>query len=257
MKYHNQIIKVTAIAVSIVGFVNSSFAITQTAEATINPVPLPRVVNPNRPPPPVLVPPSTSYFKINITHQTQEYMLCVPTSASMMASKAGWNYPPRQIKLATLGLPWYGPTTPFNYWTPISLSRFMVGARSLNLTSWRTECYSLSDFQRGLDEIKDSVRKGFPVMIIVWYTPTIGHAMVVSGYDDKNQRLILNDPGMSSPGLAYYSYKSLRDNYWKNTSGNRWVVYMNQKTSTAPASIMLLNTRSSTNKVHPDMLLEL
>jgi len=259
MKYHNQIIKVAAVVISIVGLVDSSWAQTRTvwktvtAEGTITPpsvkpIPLPRVIPTPTPKPTPVPPPSTSYVKLNITHQTQEYMLCVPTSASMMASKTGWNYPPRQIKLATLGLRWYGPTTAFSYWTPMSLFELSIGLRYLNINSWRSESYAISDFQRGLDDIKDSLRKGFPVMIVVWYSTSIGHAMVVTGYDDRNQTLIMNDPGMRSPGLAYYTYNSLRDNYWKNRYNQRWVVFMNQKSATASASIMLANPSSNNTK---------
>lgn len=62
--------------------------------------------------------------------------------------------------------------------------------------------------------------------------------MAVCGYDDANQRLIINDPGNRKPGIVYYSYSDLRDKHWF-TSGYRMVVYMNQQLT------MTLNQPSS------------
>jgi hypothetical protein len=198
------------------------------------PVPFPR-------PTPVL----SNYAKIDIKHQLQEPNLCAPTSASMMLSKFGWNYPPRQIKLASLGLPYYGPSTPFNYWTGINMKSLLKGLSSIGINSWKHETYSLGDFQKGLDDIKNSIRRGYPVMLLVWYSPRHGHAMVVSGFDDVKQRLIVNDPGRVSPGIDYHNYADLRDKLWKNVFSIRNVVFMYQ---TNPTQSRTMSSSIATEK---------
>jgi hypothetical protein len=201
---------------------------------------------------PIVLLPSNSFVKLNLRHQKQEHMLCYPTSASMLLSTAGWNYPPRQIKLATMGYVWHGPNTPFSYWTPMNTTSLLNGLRFLGVNNWRPQYYRLGDFQLGLEEIKDSLRKGYPVIILVNYGQRIGHAMVISGYDDRNQRLIMNDPAMNVPGIAYYTYNSLRDKYWKNSVDRRGVVFMNPKTTVASSSIMF-NTASTSDDLSMDI----
>jgi hypothetical protein len=260
MKYHNQIIKVAAVAglvtsLAFLGEANAQLArnlgqvmpmpgedqiwVIPKATPTPKPTPKPPRPLPNPPKPPVPPSsPSSSYFKINLNHQEQEHMLCVPTSASIMLDKFGWNYPPRQIKLATLRKPWYGSSTPFSYWTPMTIGSLFDGLEYLGIKNWRFGFYSNSEFNIGLNDIKESIRQGNPVMIIVTYGGPIGHAMVICGYDDANQRLIINDPGNRKPGIVYYSYSDLRDKNWL-TSGYRMVVYMNQQLT------MTLNQPSS------------
>jgi hypothetical protein len=262
MKYHNQIIKVAAVAglvtsLAFLGEANAQLARNlgqvmpmpgedqiwvipkATPRPTPKPTPKPPRPLPNPPKPPVPPSsPSSSYFKINLNHQEQEHMLCVPTSASIMLDKFGWNYPPRQIKLATLRKPWYGSSTPFSYWTPMTIGSLFDGLEYLGIKNWRFGFYSNSEFNIGLNDIKESIRQGNPVMIIVTYGGPIGHAMVICGYDDANQRLILNDPANRKPGIVYYSYSDLRDKNWL-TSGYRMVVYTNQQLT------MTLNRPSS------------
>lgn len=258
MKYHNQIIKVAAV-VSLV--TSLSFFGEANAQQVKNlgqvlpvpgedqiwfipkptPTPTPKPTPAPTPKPPVPAP-LPVYFKINLNHQEQEPMLCVPTSASIMLNKFGWNYPPRQIKLATLRLPWYGQSTPFNNWTPMSLWDLLNGMDYLNIKTWNIGWWVLADFQKGLDAIKSSIRMGNPVMIAVTYGGPTGHAMVVCGYDDVNQRLIMNDPGNKSPGIVYYSYASLRDTNWKMGGEFRCVVFMQQQTTTVSSMSMLRAT---------------
>jgi hypothetical protein len=213
------------------------------------PRPLP---NPPKPPVPPTPAPIPAYFKINLNHQEQEYMLCVPTSASIMLNKFGWNYPPRQIKLATMRLPWYGPSTPFNHWTPMGLGALLDGLDYLGIKNWRIGWYSQDEYQRGLDELKASIRQGNPVMIIVSYGGPVAHAMAVCGYDDVNKRLIINDPGARTPGVVYYSYDDLKNKNWL-TWGYRFLIYMNQQTTTSGVMSMLAPMPSEVRKAINNM----
>jgi hypothetical protein len=281
MKYHNQIIKVAAVASLVTSFTFLGEANAQhvknlgqvlpvpgedqiwfipkptpkptpaptpkptpapTPKPTPAPTPKPTPAPTPKPTPAPTPAPVPSYFKINLNHQEQEHMLCVPTSASIMLNKFGWNYPPRQIKLATLRKPWYGQSTPFNNWTPMSLWDILDGMDYLNIKTWNIGWWHLADFQKGLDAIKSSVRMGYPVMIVVTFGGPIGHAMAVCGYDDVNQRLIMNDPANKSPGIVYYSYASLRDTNWKMGGEFRCVVFMHQQTTTVSSRSTLRAT---------------
>jgi len=232
-----------------------------TPTPTPKPTPKPPRPLPNpKPPGPPANPQNPSYFKINLNHQEQEYMLCVPTSASIMLDKFGWNYPPRQIKLATLRKPWYGQSTPFNNWTPMSIGDLFRGFDYLGIKNWKIGFYDSTEFDIGLNDIKESIRQGNPVLIVVTYGGPVGHAMAVCGYDDANQRLIINDPGNRKPGIVYYSYSDLRNKNWF-TGGYRMVVYMNQQltmTLNRPSSFSATTTskvKISVNKSVPSDVL--
>ena len=83
---------------------------------------------------------STESITLNVKHQVQETMLCLPTSASMMLSKLGWNFHPRQIKLASLGKTWYGPSAPFNDFTGMSFMGLQTALQKLGQKGMCTTC---------------------------------------------------------------------------------------------------------------------
>jgi hypothetical protein len=177
----------------------------------------------------------SAFSRINVPHQRQETLLCVPTSTSMMLNKIGFNYPPRQIKLATLDKPYYGPSAPFSAYTPMSISGLMHGLKKLGITTWKSKHYFNSEFDRGFSEIKASISTGKPVLMIATMRSRssgsiYGHAMVISGYDDRRQRLYLIDPDIPRPGLRMISYLEFQRDYWHNGFGgltSRSVVFMN------------------------------
>jgi len=181
-----------------------------------NPSPTPK---PTPKPTPSPTPISNEYVKIQIKHQTQESMLCGPTSVSMMLSKIGFNYTPRQIKLASLNKPYYGESAPFNYYTSITFDGLKKALNTLGITNWRTAHYDSFDFNKGLNDIKNSLRNGYPVMLCITVggdRSGYGHAVVAVGFDEKNQRLIVDDPNTQAPGISYYTYSSLEKGIWSN-----------------------------------------
>jgi hypothetical protein len=170
-------------------------------------------------PKPSPTPISNEYIKIQIKHQTQESMLCGPTSVSMMLSKIGFNYTPRQIKLASLNKPYYGESAPFNSYTSITFEGLKKALNTLGITTWRTVHYDSFDFNKGLNDIKSSLRRGYPVMLCITVGGNrsgYGHAVVAVGFDEKNQRLIVDDPNTQAPGISYYTYSSLEKGIWSN-----------------------------------------
>jgi hypothetical protein len=157
------------------------------------------------------------YIKLNLNHITQERNLCVPTCASMMLAKFGWNYPPRQLKLMTVNKPYYGPRTPFSDFTTMKFVDLIKALQAKAKINWHERLYSGTNqgFQAGLNDIKVSLRKGYPVMIGLDVTKE-GHAVVVCGVDERNKRLIVNDPSLKSPGVKTLNYSDLQNTYWSN-----------------------------------------
>ena len=223
MKYHAKIVAVALL--SAIPILNSSLA------QVVGRTPLAitagngREAAPKTPIDPVFLGES---ILIPIKHQRQEMQQCVPTSASMMLEKVGLNYPPRQIKLATLGKPYYGPSTPFNYYTPTSFSGLPPSLKYLNIFSWRCATYRSTELSNGLIDIKNSIRKNYPVMMCITEEAGYGHALVICGFDDKNLRLIASDPAIDSPGIRYISYANI-DKIWNNRfcgNSNRMLIFM-------------------------------
>ena len=171
---------------------------------------------------------STESITLNVKHQVQETMLCMPTSASMMLSKLGWNFPPRQIKLASLGKTWYGPSAPFNDYTGMSFMGLQTALQKLGQKGMCTT-YSDQNFTIGLEDIKNSIRRGYPVIIGTTVQVYYGHAVLVIGFDEKNKRVVIDNPAYRAPGIVYYSYDDLKNKYWNNKffgSTSRSVFFM-------------------------------
>lgn len=202
------------------------------------PLPLPNVkrINPTPVPTPYPAPSPTpalnpnEYIKINLNHITQERNLCVPTCASMMLFKFGWNYTPRQLKLMTLNKPYYGPAAPFSDYTGMKFSELISALRSKAGIRWTEKLYpgTYDGYLKGLNDIKNSLRRGYPVMIGLYYG-TYGHVVTVCGFDEKNKTIIVNEPLLRSPGLKTIKYTDIQGIFWSNRAFNstmRSVVYM-------------------------------
>jgi hypothetical protein len=157
----------------------------------------------------------TEAVTLIVKHQVQESMLCMPTSASMMLSKLGWNFPPRQIKLASLGKTWYGPNAPFSDYTGMSFMQLQTALQKLGIRSMATS-YSDQNFAIGFEDIKNSIRRGYPVVLGTTYYGTVGHAVLVIGFDERNKKVIIDNPAYKAPGIEYYSYDDMKNKYWNN-----------------------------------------
>lgn len=154
----------------------------------------------------------------------QETNLCVPTSASMMLALKGWNYPPRQIKLATKNKPYFGPNTPFNDFTMTNFGDLKKGLDTLGHKNWRTGAYKGTDagLRQGLSDIKNSLKMGKPVLISVGI-----HAVVICGFDDDSQLFTVADPATGS--VVTYAYSSM-NSAWASRMGRlvlRGALFMN------------------------------
>ena len=153
----------------------------------------------------------------------QEPNQCAPTSASMMLAFNGWNYPPRQIKLATKNKPYYGPNTPFNDFTMTSFGDLKKGLSNLG-QNWRTGSYKgdAAGLAQGMQDIKASLKMGKPVMLAVGF-----HVVVVCGFDDDNKLFTIADPGTGSIGTYAYSSMESIWNYRAQRINLRGALFMN------------------------------
>ena len=153
----------------------------------------------------------------------QEPEQCIPTSASMMLALNGWNYPPRQIKLATKNKPYYGPNTPFNDFTMTSLGDLKKGLSTLG-QNWRTGAYKgdAAGLTKGMQDIKASLKNGKPVLLGVGL-----NAVVVCGFDDDNKLFTIADPGTGSIGTYAYSSMESIWNYRAQRVNLRGALFMN------------------------------
>lgn len=223
----------------------------------VKPVPIP---SPKPSPTPILVQPKPvpgvrpgyyEYRKINLVHQYQEYNLCFPTSGSMVLSKFGFNYPPRQIKLASRLKPYFGWSTPFNDFTGMTPYEYLSALKYLNINNCRLEFLPSRDANKALENLKNSIRSGYPVITFFWFGRT-GHAVVACGFDDRRQELITLDPAYPSPvAVRNYSYEYLKNVVWKNPYTNYYggafmnpvqATAMRASTMTDPKIIESMNT---------------
>lgn len=153
--------------------------------------------------------------ELKMTNQRQEALQCVPTGASMMLSSKGWNYPPRQIKLLSLNKPYYGPTTPFNYFTETNYGQLKTALNQIG-QKWSTVTFKNDavGFDTGLNKIKDSINRGYPVLLGITICRGVGHAVVIKGYDDDKKYVIVGDPGDGQ--TKQWTYAELQ-NRWNLT----------------------------------------
>jgi uncharacterized protein YvpB len=89
--------------------------------------------------------------------------------------------------------------------------------------------YSDQNFTIGLEDIKKSIRRGYPVIIGTTVQVYYGHAVLVIGFDEKNKRVVIDNPAYRAPGIVYYSYDDLKNKYWNNKffgSTSRSVFFM-------------------------------
>lgn len=153
---------------------------------------------------------------IELTHQRQELNLCVPTSASMVLEHFGRPTSPRELKVLSRHQI-YDPAKAFNDFTMTLFPDLISGISTLGF-SWQGQYYPVTHAgcQTGLTEIRKSIDKGNPVLIqtILWG----GHTVVVAGYDDAAQNLIIMDPNIADPGIRVISYKDIEE-IWNSRGG--------------------------------------
>ena len=144
----------------------------------------------------------SAYIQLN--HQGQETLLCVPTSASMVLNYYGKIASPREIKTLTRKHN-YDPQEKFDDFTITFFGDLNSAVKKLGFR-WETKGYpnDESGLRKGLRDITRSLDAEKPVLIDTSING--GHTFVVNGYDEDKEELIITDPAITSPGIRVISY---------------------------------------------------
>ena len=135
---------------------------------------------------------------------------CVTASVSMVLAYYGRELSPAQIK--HVAEDWNHPLKR-NVWVTSWLD-MQEGLRRIG-EKWEIRHYEKTKrgFQKGLRDIKRSLRRGRPVLIDV--DLLTGHTFVLVGYDDDKQIVYIRDPLLKDGRMRVLSYWTLyRD--WHN-----------------------------------------
>jgi uncharacterized protein YvpB len=146
---------------------------------------------------------------IELVHQRQEKNLCVPTSASIVLQHFGQLRTPRELKVLSRRQR-YDPKKRFNDFTLTMFDDLIAGIYTLDI-NWRQQNYpnTKAGAMNGLEHIRNAIDQGAPVLIDT--TLYGGHTIIVSGYDDTAQNLVIIDPNIDAPGLRIISYKKIEE----------------------------------------------
>jgi len=145
---------------------------------------------------------------LNVPHIRQEENLCVPTSTAMVLAYFGESHSPRELKILSRGRN-YDPKEPFSDFTITFFRDLVPGLRKIGY-DWRDSTYLNNDsgFSSGLQDIKENLRRGNPVLVDTSLFG--GHTFVVSGFDDNKAVLHITDPNIGAPGLRTISYEQFK-----------------------------------------------
>jgi hypothetical protein len=137
-------------------------------------------------------PPATvgEIVQLRVTPVWHQPNLCMPACASMMLSTFGWNYHQREIKLLSLNKPYYGLKAPFSDYTPMTPDQLVYAVSKIN-QKWTTVYYNDHPelYDAYLNGIKNSLRKGYPVLVGIGL-----HAIIVTGFNDSKKTITVVDP---------------------------------------------------------------
>jgi len=145
------------------------------------------------------------------------------TCTSMVLEHYGTKYSPREILKNASGAS-YDPnqcTTDFynDQWYTAIVQALKTKGYQWDFKVLRNDH---TQFQKELDAIKTSLDKGNPSIISVSIPPVNQyakwHAVVVQGYDEKDQVIYIIDPTISSPGERVISYKNF-EKIWHTQDG--------------------------------------
>ena len=147
---------------------------------------------------------SKNLVRLDVPHIRQPRYLCVPTSAAMILQYFGESYDPKLLKkYAENYKPASKRNATFTYWVDMEYAIRQIGKR------WKIRNYpkTKAGFEKGISDIRKSLRNGNPVMIDVHLGG--GHTFVVMGYDDYKQEVYIRDPNLAASRSRILPYSEL------------------------------------------------
>lgn len=156
--------------------------------------------------------PTRSYARVvlNVPYMAQKPWHCVPTSAAMILAYYGRGHDPDDLKKRAEDYkPQVSRNVQFTLWRDMLHALKEIGER------WEIRDYPKTPegFRKGLDDIKDALRSGNPVMIDVHLDA--GHTFVLIGFDDTQKVVFIRDPALRSTESRVLSYDVL-EGAWHN-----------------------------------------
>lgn len=167
---------------------------------------------------------SSKIVRLDVPHIRQKTNLCVPTSSAMILKYYGTKHDPVSLKELAEG---YKPKSrrnkTFTYWKDMRHALKKVGK------NWPIKVYGKTarGFNRGLGDIKNSLRGGRPVMIDVHLGG--GHTFVVMGFNDIEKVVYIRDPDISGLKSRILTYKQLQTSWHNHKFGNSRSVFFSRK----------------------------
>src|SRR5690606_445531 len=149
--------------------------------------------------------------------------MCVPASASAAIRYYGERQSPEKIKRLA---------------NSVATDRDFAGTYFVDLVNgikkigfdWEERYYQVSDqgFDHGLREIIQSLNEGKPVLVDTNIPPD-GHTVLVIGYSNKTEQLVLLDPNIRSPGIRRISYTEFKNGWHSLTANIRGAIFTKPK----------------------------
>lgn len=158
---------------------------------------------------------SKSVVVLDVPHIRQKRDHCVPTSAAMILRYYGETHDPALLKrYAEEHKPKSKRNTTFTYWVDMRRALKVIGK------NWTIRDYPKTErgYQRGLNDIKRSLRAKRPVMIDVHLGP--GHTFVIMGFNDEKQVVYIRDPDLPKSRSRILPYSELRRSWHNHRFGN-------------------------------------
>ena len=171
------------------------------------------VVNVERLPQPQVSP---SVVYLDVPHMSQGHLpWCVPVSTSMVLRYFDKDFNPAFLKRrAESHKPKRKRNQDFTYWADMNVALRSIGER------WTIRDYprSESGFRRGLNDIRQSLRSGRPVLIDVHLRE--GHTFVIAGFNDEDEVVYVRDPLLMPTQARMLTYANLRSDWHNHRFGN-------------------------------------
>lgn len=158
---------------------------------------------------------------LDVPFASQETLLCVPTSASMVLAYYGDTQPPRKLKALAEGRA-YDQNQPFTDFSITSFNGLVRGVERLGY-AWRAESFPMTaeGFEVGMTVIRADLGEKHPPLVDI-SIKGVGHTLVVSGFDDQRRLLNFVDPAEPAPGRKVATYAQFEAAWNETAYGGRF-----------------------------------
>jgi ABC-type bacteriocin/lantibiotic exporter with double-glycine peptidase domain len=155
----------------------------------------------------------------DIRHVNQYPYLCVAASAEMVLDYYGKRIDQKDIKRLVDNINYKD--TDKRLYSFVYFNELVLGLKKVGF-NWENKKFAGNDFKNGLNFIINELSNNRPVLVCVNRMYRIPHTLVLNGYSEKNNSVILIDPMLKSPGIRIISIDTFKKIWMVN--GNRYLV---------------------------------